>query len=43
MTEKEKKERDIKDSLIGLAQGEIVQRHGEASSQILQAYKEDSC
>lgn len=39
MTEKEKKERDIKDSLIGLAQGEIVQRHGEASSQILQAYK----
>ena len=39
MTEKEKKERDNKDSLIGLAQGEIVQRHGEASSQILQAYK----
>ena len=26
MTEKEKKERDNKDSLIGLAQGEIVQR-----------------
>ena len=39
MTEKEKKERENKDSLIGLAQGEIVQRHGEASSQILQAYK----
>ena len=28
MTEKEKKERDNKDSLIALAQGEIVQRHG---------------
>lgn len=39
MTEKEKRDRDNKDSLIGLAQGEIVQRHGEASSQILQAYK----
>ena len=37
--EEKKKEQDMKDSLIGLAQGEIVQRHGEASSQILQAYK----
>ncbi|MBU5478804.1 hypothetical protein KQI69_06255 [Eubacterium sp. MSJ-13] len=39
MEEKERHKQDIKDSIVGLAQGEIVQRHGEAASQILQAYK----
>lgn len=39
MTDNEKKKQDIKDSAIGFAQGELVQKHGEASSQILQAYK----
>lgn len=34
-----KKTNDTKDTLIGLAQGELVQRHGEAASQILQAYQ----
>lgn len=32
-------EEETKDLLIGLAQGENIQRHGEGASQIIQAYK----
>lgn len=39
MDDKKKKRKKVNETTVGMAQSELVQRYGEASSQIIQSYK----